>query len=94
VVPDFAVVFGVPTGHTLRQVGPAPGAGPDVGLGRREHEEYDGDGRLVAVYESWSRGHGGLSYVQYSPYGWVLSVSGRSPRLLPPRARVRPVEAA
>jgi hypothetical protein len=90
----FETTFGVPAGHTLRQVGPAPGAEPGVGLGRWEHEEYDGDGRLVAVYESWPREGGGLGYVKYSPFGWVLSVSGRSTRLPPQRARVRPVKAA
>jgi hypothetical protein len=40
------------------------------------------DGELVAIYESWRRREDGhLAFVKYSPYGWVLSVSGRSPRL-------------
>jgi hypothetical protein len=48
-----------------------------------EHEEHDTDGRLVAIYESWLRAAGDLAFVKYSPNGWVLSVSGRSPRLPP-----------
>jgi hypothetical protein len=54
--------------------------------------------RLVAVYESWARagdGGGGLAFVKYSPYGWVLSASGRSARVPAPPARHRPgMEAA
>jgi hypothetical protein len=93
-VSDFKATFGVPAGHVLRQVNPAPHARASVGCGQWEHEEYDKDGNLVAVYESWSRGDGGLAFVKYSPHGWVLSISGRSPRFPPLKVRVRPVEAA
>jgi hypothetical protein len=54
--------------------------------------------RLVAVYESWTQeggDDGGLAFVKYSPYGWVLSASGRSARVPAPPARHRlVVEAA
>ena len=40
-------------------------------------------------------GGGGVAFVKYSPFGWVVSVSGRSARLPTPSARHRPaVEAA
>ena len=52
----------------------------------------DEDGNLIAIYESWPREGGDLSFVKYSPYGWVLSLSGRSPRLPPLRTRVRLVK--
>jgi hypothetical protein len=80
----FEEVFGIPAGHALRQVDPPGGTVAD----RWEHEEHDCEGKLVAVYESWVRADGGLGFVKYSPNGWVLSVSGRSPRLLPRRVRV------
>jgi hypothetical protein len=99
----FEDAFGVPAGHSLRLVHSA--ASPRVWARGRagaeahwwEHEEYDRDGRLVALYESWAHegGGGGLAFVKYSPYGWVLSVCGRSVRLPPPRTIRRPlVEAA
>ena len=79
--------FGVPAGHTLRLVRAAPRGG---GMWEREHEERDGDGRLVAVFESWSRGaappeagqDGGYAggFVKYSPSGWVLRRSGADAR--------------
>ncbi len=72
--------FGVPIGHSLRLVRAAPRSGGEVW--EWEHEERDRDGRLVALYESWSggaaspgrgRGNGGPSgFVKYSPHGWVL----------------------
>jgi hypothetical protein len=72
--------FGVPAGHSLRLVRAAPRSGGEVW--EWEHEERDRDGRLVALYESWSRraaspgrgqGGGGPSgFVKYSPHGWVL----------------------
>jgi hypothetical protein len=83
VVSDFKKTFGVSIGHSLRLVrtGAAAGRAPIW-----EHEERDTDGRLVAIYESWPRAAGDLAFVKYSPHGWVLSTSGRSPRL-PPRKR-------
>ena len=82
--------FGLPAGHSLRLVRAAPRGGD---AWEWEHEERDARGALVAVYESWSRGaappvrvrggsgRGGGGFVKYSPHGWVLSLSGRSPRL-------------
>jgi hypothetical protein len=93
-VPIFEEAFGVPAGHVLRQVRPTPEARVSLGLGWWEHEEYDRAGDLVAIYESWLPAGGGLTFVKYSPYGWVLSVSGRSPRLSPARVRVQPAKAA
>ena len=90
----FEQVFGVPAGHSLRRVRPAPDGGAGDGPGPWEHEEYDPGGGLVAVYESRRRGDGGLAFVKYSPHGWVLSVSGRSPRLPPERARAGRLHAA
>jgi len=76
----FEKLFGIPAGHTLRQVEP-----PESRESTRwEHEEYDSEGKLVAVYESWLRDKDALSFVKFSPNGWVLSISGRSP-CLPPR---------
>jgi hypothetical protein len=95
----FEEAFGVPAGHRLRQVHPASRA--QAGHGQAgaeaqwwEHEEYDRDGSLVAVYESWAQegGGAGLAFVKYSPYGWVLSVSGRSARFPMSPTRVRLVE--
>ena len=91
---DFKQVFGVPLEHRLWLV--RPGAAVERG-GRVcwwEHEEYDADRKLVAVYESWSREDGGLDFVKYSPHGWVLSISGRCPRNPPQKPRTRPVHAA
>jgi hypothetical protein len=89
----FEQVFGVPSGHSLRRVRPAAEGGAGDGYGPWEHEEYDHDGRLVAVYESRPRGDGGLAFVKYSPHGWVLSVSGRSPRHPPERKRTTRLDA-
>ncbi len=85
--------FGVPIGHSLRLVRAAPRSGGEVW--EWEHEERDRDGRLVALYESWSggaaspgrgRGNGGPSgFVKYSPHGWVLRRSMADAR--PGRAR-------
>jgi hypothetical protein len=100
----FEDAFGVPAGHSLRLVRSASRG--HVGRGRAgaevrwwEHEEYDEHGRLVAVYESWTQerdggGGGGLAFVKYSPYGWVLSVSGRSARAPTPPTRHRSVVEA
>ena len=95
--------FGVPAGHSLRLVRAARRGG---GLWEWEHEERDRDGRLVAVFESWSRGDslpaagqdGGGGFVKYSPHGWVLRRSDAPPRAAAGRAgagaaRARP-EAA
>lgn len=99
---EFERVFGVPEGHSLRRAGVPPrgerGDSPrgdpgDGGPGPWEHEEYDAAGRLVAVYESRRGPDGALAYVKYSPHGWVLSLSGRSPRLPgrpPPRRPPHP----
>jgi hypothetical protein len=89
-VSAFEVVFGVPAEHSLRLVRHAACGGVRLW----EHEERDASGGLVAVYESWPRRDGGLDFVKYSPYGWVVGVSGRSPRLPPHKARVRPIAAA
>ena len=75
----FEEAFGLPAGHSLRLVHTALRGE----AWEWEHEEYDRDGRLVAVFESWSRaaasptgGRGGKGgFVKYSPDGWVL---GRS----------------
>jgi hypothetical protein len=92
--PFFTAAFGTPAGHALRLVRLAQGTGARVGLWQWEHEEHDEDGNLVAVYESWFSESVGLDFVKYSPYGWVLNISGRSPRLPPVRAKARPVVAA
>src|SRR5918993_4586048 len=50
-MPTIEKAFGVPAGHSLRLVRATP-----CGVAREwEHEERDRDGRLVALYESWSR---------------------------------------
>jgi hypothetical protein len=87
--PAFGEVFDVAAGHVLRQVSSAPVAGARAECLRWEHEEYDPQHGLVAVYESWQREDGGLAFVKYSPHGWVLSVSGRCPRLPPRKVRAR-----
>jgi hypothetical protein len=79
-VSEFERTFSVPIGHSLRLVRTGAAAG---GAPIWEHEERDTDGRLVAIYESWPQAAGGLAFVKYSPHGWVLSISGRSPRLPP-----------
>jgi hypothetical protein len=89
--PAFDEVFSVPIGHVLRQVNSAPVAGVRAGCPHWEHEEYDPQRGLVAVYESWLREDGGLAFVKYSPHGWVLSISGRCPRRPPLKVRARPV---
>jgi hypothetical protein len=89
--PAFNEVFDVAAGHVLRQVSSAPVAGARAGRPRWEHEEYDPRCGLVAVYESWLREDGSLAFVKYSPHGWVLSISGRCPRLPPIKVRGRPV---
>ncbi len=71
--------LGVPAGHSLRLVRAARRGGE---MWEWEHEERDRDGRLVAVFESWSsRGAGPPAagqdggaggFVKYSPSGWVL----------------------
>ena len=90
-MPAFEEAFGVPGGHSLRLVRTAL-RGSDVR--KWEHEEYDRNGRLVAVYESWScgdalpaGGRGGGGFVKYSPNGWVL---GRSKA--DTRGRAQPAE--
>jgi hypothetical protein len=77
----LAAAFGVPSGHVLRLVRSAR-RGRD-GAWEQEHEEYGRDGRLVAVYESWSSGRpspagreGGADgrggFVKYAPDGRLL----------------------
>jgi hypothetical protein len=75
-VLPFAEALGVPRGHVLRQVAPDPieGAADSRRANRWEHEEYDGQGKLVAVYESWPRANGRLAFVKYSAQGWLLRV--------------------
>jgi hypothetical protein len=83
-MPAFEEAFGLPAGHTLRLVRTARRG--DVW--EWEHEEYDGRGALVAVYESWSRGAtspaggrgAGGGFVKYSPHGWVLRRSDTDAR--------------
>ena len=70
----FEEIFGVPVEHSLRLVTSGPEVRAGNGPRRWEHEEYDGDGRLVAVYESWPREEASLSFVKYSPQGWVRAV--------------------
>ncbi len=83
--------FGLPAGHPLRLVRAAPRGGD---AWEWEHEERDRDGRLVAVYESWSPrgatspawGRGGAGsggFVKYSPHGWVLRRSDEGARRRP-----------
>ena len=85
-MPAFEEAFGVPAGHSLRLVRTAP-RGSDAW--EWEHEEYDRAGKLVAVYESWSRGAAsspaggrgaGDGFVKYSPNGWVLRRSEAAAR--------------
>lgn len=90
--------FGVPAGHTLRLVRAARRGGETW---EWEHEERDRDGRLVAVFESWSRGGaappaagqdgGAGGFVKYSPSGWVLRRSGDDARR---RTRAGPEKAS
>jgi hypothetical protein len=70
--------FGVPAGHSLRLVRTARRGS---GFWEWEHEERDDHGRLVAVFESWSRSDappaagqdgGAGGFVKYSLSGWVL----------------------
>ena len=83
----FEETFGVPAGHTLREVRSAPRApsGTSAGL-EWEHEEYDSRGALIAIYESWTTrgpappGAGGVvGFVKYSPHGWELRRFGAPP---------------
>ena len=81
-MPALEEVFGVPAGHRLelvRSVRRDPGGE----VWEQEHEEYDRNGRLVAVYESWSCGtaspagrEGGADgrggFVKYAPDGRML----------------------
>jgi hypothetical protein len=85
--PAFREVFDVAAGHVLQQVSSAPVRGAPAGRLQWEHEEYDPQHGLVAVYESWLRDDGTLAFVKYSPHGWVLSVSGRCPRHPPVKLR-------
>jgi hypothetical protein len=91
---EFERCFGVPADHTLRRSDLPSVAGARLVLRRWEHEEYDRDGNLVAVYESWTRDGDSPAFVKYSPFGWVLSISGQSPRFPPPKMRARLGKAA
>lgn len=81
-VSVFDRTFDVPAGHSLRLVR----ATARSGILEWEHEEHDPEGRLVAVYESWSRGGassdgrqgGGVGFVKWSPHGWMLHRSDAS----------------
>lgn len=82
----FERTLGVPAGHSLRLVR----ATARSGVLEWEHEEHDPEGRLVAIYESWSeswsrdgaspdgRQGGGMGFVKWSPHGWMLRRSGTS----------------
>jgi hypothetical protein len=91
---NFERCFGVPADHTLRRSGSPVVAGVRLATKRWEHEEYDRHGNLIAVFESWARDGDRLAFVKYSPYGWVLSISGQSPRFPPPKPRARMGTAA
>ena len=91
---DFERCFGVPAEHALRQSGLPLGARGRLAPRRWKHEEYARDGHLVAVYESSARDGDSLAFVKYLPHGWVLSISGRSPRVPPPKPRPRLEKAA
>jgi len=76
-VSVFEKAFDLPAGHSLRLVRTELRGE----LQEWEHEEYGRDGRLVAVFESWSRRGapspagalgGGSGFVKYSVNGWVL----------------------
>jgi hypothetical protein len=84
-MPAFEQHFRMAAGHRLCEVRCTPRTGPLRDSVEWEHEEYDADGRLVAVYESWTRGDDitVTSFVKYSPTGWVLLRSG-VPRLIWP----------
>jgi hypothetical protein len=84
-VSPFDEAFSVPEGHALRLVRSVPQAAQLIW----EHAEHGTDGELVAIYKSWrTRGDGRLAVVKYSHFGWVLSVSGRSARVLHPKVPV------
>ena len=90
----FEEIFDVPAEHSLRLVTGVLDVRAGKTPRRWEHEQYDASGRLVAVYESWPREGASPAFVKYSPNGWVLSISGRSPRHPPQRARFQRVGAA
>ena len=94
IVWTFEEIFDVPVGHSLRLVPSGPEVRAGKGPRRWEHEEYDTNGRLVAVYESWPREGACPAFVKYSPHGWVLSISGRSLRHAPQRVRIQRVGTA
>jgi hypothetical protein len=85
-MPAFEQHFRIAAGHWLREVRRTPRTGPLRDTVEWEHEEYDADGRLVAVYESWTHGDDitVTSFVKYSPTGWVLLRSGVPRSVWPP----------
>jgi len=81
VAEGFEDIFGLSGGHVLRLAGYRR-SGERLRRERWEHEEYDAEGRLVAVYESWSvsdaasgqRVDGG--FVQYAANGDLVCRRG------------------
>jgi hypothetical protein len=71
----FEAVFGIRSGHVLRLAGARQRVAGRVRQEWWEHEEFDAEGRLIAVYESWAvsdamtgrRADGG--FVEYSATG-------------------------
>jgi hypothetical protein len=81
-VATFEEAFGIPIGHSLRLVRSVRRSA-EGDIWECEHEEHDAEGRLVAIYESWSRGaaspagrdggeDGQGGYVKYAPDGRLL----------------------
>ena len=81
----FENIFGLSGAHVLR-LASYRRSGERLRRERWEHEEYDAEGRLVAVYESWSvsdaasgrRVDGG--FVQFAANGDLVRRRGRLER--------------
>jgi hypothetical protein len=85
-MPGFEQQFRIAAGHRLREVRRRRLTSPLRTSVEWEHEEYNANGILVAVYESWTRGDDLtlVSFVKYSPTGWVLLRSGVPRPIWPP----------
>jgi hypothetical protein len=95
----FEETFGIPAGHSLREVRSAPCRRPAGRCWEWEHEEYDARGALVAVYECRvpsdvppAAARAGMAFVKYSPWGWVLYRSDGKPPPPPQRASSTPAK--
>ncbi len=68
----FEQVFGIPSGHILKQVRFHQSNYDDAWT----HEEYDPDGHLVARYKSWDsmppRGAARSGWCKYGPDGALI----------------------